>query len=902
VISRRLLARALSSATGLLIAGACATPDVNFVPDAPKVSHCANQVLDQASGETDIDCGGPDCPGCELGQRCGEQRDCPLGSGCLEGFCQERGCDNQVQDGDETGVDCGGPCKPCGDGDPCGEGRDCSSKVCKDDHCATPACDDGVLNGEEAARDCGGSSCDGCPVGSHCAVDTDCELGVCDEDTGTCALVCPRGTDECDGDPSQTCETNLLTSKKNCGECGRVCDLPHADASCTGGVCQIESCKAPWDRCNTDDADGCETNLSNDADNCGACGSECPGVNGRPTCVDGTCQIECDSGFDDCDGDPKTGCETSVSDVQNCGKCKAACEDVPGKTPYCYGGQCGYTDCPDGFGNCDGLNDDCEQDITNDVKNCGRCGGLCSVANGTADCVEGQCVVKSCDPGYDNCDADAEGGGYANGCESNLLASTASCGKCGVSCDVKNGSGTCQNGTCEVGSCKPGFDNCNSAAADGGFRDGCETDTTSDVDNCGGCGAGCAPANATGKCVDSTCVVGDCIGTFLDCTNADGCETDTATNIQHCGSCMGSCSKAGATAAVCADGACGAPTCDANHLNCDGTTATAYANGCETVRSTSSCGACGQVCQTTNASGAACTGGACAPSCNAGWGACSNPQNGCTTQLNAVPNCGACAPAGNCGGATPSCVQTGSAWHCQATITQVANAVNGNVQGPTLNLTHALAAGSNRLVLVAVVARSTDASLNITQARPNTVTYGSLAMKALGETSDGGMPATSGRSHLFYYYLTDATSPALPASGNQAVVIDGNPTPAPWGIVAGVVQFNGVSQTAPFGPSQVGVTITTAVTAAVAVVTPGSVIYSVTGAHYAHAPTASITVPASSPAMGTLFAAGLSSDTFWGAGAASPPLNPATYTIQWAWQWAQNSVEYAIVIQPAQST
>ncbi len=49
-------------------------------------------------------------------------------------------CTDGVQNGNETGVDCGGDCAPC------------------------PTCDDGIQNGNETGVDCGGD-CDPCLVG-----------------------------------------------------------------------------------------------------------------------------------------------------------------------------------------------------------------------------------------------------------------------------------------------------------------------------------------------------------------------------------------------------------------------------------------------------------------------------------------------------------------------------------------------------------------------------------------------------------------------------------------------------------------------------------------------------------------------------------------------------------------
>lgn len=51
-------------------------------------------------------------------------------------------CSDGIQNGDETGVDCGGSCPPC-----------------------APTCSDGIQNGDETGVDCGGSSCPPCSGG-----------------------------------------------------------------------------------------------------------------------------------------------------------------------------------------------------------------------------------------------------------------------------------------------------------------------------------------------------------------------------------------------------------------------------------------------------------------------------------------------------------------------------------------------------------------------------------------------------------------------------------------------------------------------------------------------------------------------------------------------------------------
>jgi hypothetical protein len=93
---------------------------------------------------------------------------------------------------------------------------------------------------------------------------------------------------------------------------------------------------------------------------------------------------------------------------------------------------------------------------------------------------------------------------------------------------------------------------------------------------------------------------------------------------------------------ACSNGAC-APSCDAGFGDCDGKPK----NGCETDldKTITDCGACGTVC--TNAHGTtACTAGKCVPKCDAGWGDCNgNPNDGCGSALDTTSHCGACGTA-----------------------------------------------------------------------------------------------------------------------------------------------------------------------------------------------------------------------------------------------------------------
>ncbi|MEL6923973.1 MAG: M43 family zinc metalloprotease, partial [Bacteroidota bacterium] len=96
----------------------------NFCVGAGTGPTCSDGI--QNGDETGVDCGGPDCPAC------------PPAPTCTDG----------VQNGSETGVDCGGPdCPACP---------------------VEPTCDDGVQNGNETGVDCGGPDCAPCDTGGGC--------------------------------------------------------------------------------------------------------------------------------------------------------------------------------------------------------------------------------------------------------------------------------------------------------------------------------------------------------------------------------------------------------------------------------------------------------------------------------------------------------------------------------------------------------------------------------------------------------------------------------------------------------------------------------------------------------------------------------------------------------------
>ncbi len=79
--------------------------------------------------------------------------------------------------------------------------------------------------------------------------------------------------------------------------------------------------------------------------------------------------------------------------------------------------------------------------VLTDPKNCGVCGNVCSLPNGTSYCSSGLCWVESCNFGWGDCD-----GVFWNGCETNLLTNVKNCGAYAVACQ---GGTTCYSGQCK---------------------------------------------------------------------------------------------------------------------------------------------------------------------------------------------------------------------------------------------------------------------------------------------------------------------------------------------------------------------------------------------------------------------------------------------------------------------
>jgi hypothetical protein len=486
----------------------------------------------------------PDCANNELGLRvcdtatrrcvqCVPTRDaCPTGqycgtdNRCATGCRDDQACAASVTDAgvDDAGVARGGRCNP-----------------------QTRACVDCLSN-------------EHCPLGQLC-MGSQCVPG-CDTQRG-----CAEGRACCGGG----C-IDVQTSPIHCGACGTVCATVNGTPACVAGRCGVGRCNAPFGDCDGDGANGCETNTQSTPAHCGACGMACPAVtNGTAACSAGRCVVgQCTQGFADCDGDASNGCETNLNTtLSDCGRCGNAC-NVEGGSAVCAAGVCQRSACNMGRGDCDGNTaNGCETELDSDPRNCRVCGNACNVPNATAACIGGGCAVGTCNTGFGNCDGNTQ-----NGCESNLRNNLEHCGACGVSCAFARATAACTDGACAIAACEQGFGNC-----DGMTSTGCETSTSNNPAHCGTCGTVCpSPPGATAACNNATCGF-TCNTGLADCDSntANGCEQDTVSNVNHCGGCNRRCVLPNADAS-CTAGACRVLRCLPGFADCDGNAS----NGCET--------------------------------------------------------------------------------------------------------------------------------------------------------------------------------------------------------------------------------------------------------------------------------------------------------------------------------
>ena len=93
---------------------------------------------------------------------------------------------------------------------------------------------------------------------------------------GCQSLVCTDQNLDCNNNSGDGCETNVSGDVNNCGSCGYKCATPSVgEATCIDGVCGVTTCGARYKDCNGNATDSCETDTFRDASNCGVCGTVC---------------------------------------------------------------------------------------------------------------------------------------------------------------------------------------------------------------------------------------------------------------------------------------------------------------------------------------------------------------------------------------------------------------------------------------------------------------------------------------------------------------------------------------------------------------------------------------------------------------------------------------------------
>ena len=118
-------------------AGKSASPaQIEFTAGVSCIDNIQNQ------DETDIDCGGKKCRKCGFGKECNSNSDCKSDY-CYNGLCKMQSCFDGIKNQDEADIDCGGICEACRSAKEIAESKG--------------TCYDKVRNQDEESIDCGGA-------------------------------------------------------------------------------------------------------------------------------------------------------------------------------------------------------------------------------------------------------------------------------------------------------------------------------------------------------------------------------------------------------------------------------------------------------------------------------------------------------------------------------------------------------------------------------------------------------------------------------------------------------------------------------------------------------------------------------------------------------------------------
>ncbi len=171
-----------------------------------------------------------------------------------------------------------------------------------------------------------------------CAICAGCASNSEDEDGGR--IACTSGGETIYCTSNQLCCDGkcIAESDRNCGSCGNDCTA--TGNFCSNGVC---TCKSTNEMCSeTCCSTGCVI-LTNDPNNCGACGVKVPNDNDAANhllsskCDNGSPKLICAAGWLNADGDTSNGCEKQTA--ARCGN------GIIEEGEVCDGGNLGGTTC-----------------------------------------------------------------------------------------------------------------------------------------------------------------------------------------------------------------------------------------------------------------------------------------------------------------------------------------------------------------------------------------------------------------------------------------------------------------------------------------------------------------------------------------------------------------------------
>lgn len=373
---------------GVVMPSACDT-DTDCESQVCADGSCAEPTCSdsrQNGDESGVDCGGA-CSACDTPE-CDADGDCESRN-CQAGRCLEATCDDERQNQGEVAVDCAGPCTArCAAGAACTADADCGDGLfCPEStlRCTSVSCQDDIQNGDEIETDCGGGTCPGCPIGTDCNNGADCITLVCGN-AGACVAA--------------TCNDDVRNQTETGVDCGGPCqDCPTGEpcgtgADCQSGVCGgggcdqgvVRCCQGP--SCNDDVRNGTESDTDCGNNACGGCanGDTCT-ANGQCTsgfCQAGTCRPP------PCADGVRNGTESDT----DCGGNDATCRRCPVGDSCAVNGDCASNSCINGA--CAACGDGQQNGTETDVD----CGGVCGDCDTGDDCnVDGDCQSGVCQDG-----------------------------------------------------------------------------------------------------------------------------------------------------------------------------------------------------------------------------------------------------------------------------------------------------------------------------------------------------------------------------------------------------------------------------------------------------------------------------------------------------------------------